>query len=145
MIKSSKTALSWPKEYRDNIQQIAQLRSDLKLGGGRDISNGQLFLLATVIAFNRGKISGEKSPVASNSVRISDLQASQRRLLETIAVATKQSRRALISEDEVWDIAERYASEGLKILFFERASRTSNDFAYFVSSELYSAIKSNLS
>jgi hypothetical protein len=143
MIKSSKTGLSWPKEYRENIGPIAQLRKALKLGGGRDISNGQLFLLATVIAFNKGKIAKEKSPAAGNSVRVADLQDSQRRLLEAIAVSTQQSRKVLITEDEVFEIAERYAAEGLKILFEAKESRTNDDFALYVSSEVYSAMKAN--
>jgi len=144
MKKASRTALSWPKEFRDNIEPLEQLRSALKLGGGRSISNGQLFLIAAILAFNEGKIAAEKIPNSNNSVRVVDLKDQQRRVLEAIAVSTQQSRKVLLTEDEIFDIAERYASEGLKILFKERESRTSEDFAYFVSSEIYAALKNNV-
>jgi hypothetical protein len=141
--KAGRTALSWPKEFKDNVEPLQQLRKALKLGPGRSVSNGQLFLLATVLAFNAGKIAPEKVPTANNSVRVDDLQDFHRRVFEGIAVFTQQSRKVLLTEDEVFDIAERYAAEGLKILFAEKEKRTSEDFAYYVSSEIYSAIKKN--
>ena len=143
MDKSGRTALSWPKEYTGNIEPLAQMRTALRLGGGRPISNGQLFLIAAILAFNAGKIGAHKIPKANNSVRRDDLKEN-RRILEAIAVSTSQSRKVLLTEDEVFDIAERYAAEGLKILFEARQSRTSEDFAYFVSSEIYAAIKKNV-
>jgi hypothetical protein len=143
MIKSGRTALSWPKEYKDNIEPLAQMRTALRLGGGRPISNGQLFLIAAILAFNAGKIGADKIPSANNSVRVADLKE-HRRILEAMAVSTSQSRKVLLTEDEVFDIAERYAAEGLKMLFEARQSRTSEDFAYFVSSEVYAAIKKNV-
>lgn len=143
--KAGRTALSWPREFRDNPEPLQQLRKSLKLGPGRIVSNGQLFLLAAVLAFNAGKIAPEKVPTANNSVRVDDLQDFHRRVFEGMAVFTLQSRKVLLTEDEVFDIAERYAAEGLKILFAEKEKRTSEDFAYYVSSEIYSAIKKNAS
>lgn len=145
MKKAGRTALSWPREFRDNPEPLQQLRKSLKLGPGRIVSNGQLFLLAAVLAFNAGKIAPEKVPTANNSVRVDDLQDFHRRVFEGMAVFTLQSRKVLLTEDEVFDIAERYAAEGLKILFAEKEKRTSEDFAYYVSSEIYSAIKKNAS
>lgn len=142
MKKSSRTALSWPRQYRDNIEPLQQMRAALRLGGGRSISNGQLFLIAAILAFNAGQISSEKIPAANNSVRVVDLK-NQRRILEAIALSTQQSRRVLLTEDEVFDIAEKYASEGLRILFEARESRTAEDFALYVSSEIYNALKNN--
>lgn len=144
MKKSGRTALSWPKQYRENIEPLAQMRAALRLGGGRSISNGQLFLIAAILAFNSGRISPEKIPAANNSVRVVDLK-DQRRILEAIALSTQQSRKVLLTEDEVFDIAERYAAEGLKMLFEARETRTSEDFALYVSSEIYTALKRNAS
>jgi hypothetical protein len=141
--KAGRTALSWPKEYRDNPEPLQQLRKALKLGSGGTVSNGQLFLLAAVLAFNAGKIAPDKIPTANNSVRVEALQEFHRRIFEGMAVFTQQSRKVLLTEDEVFDIAERYAAEGLKMLFAEKEKRTSEDFAYYVSSEIYSAIKKN--
>jgi hypothetical protein len=141
--KAGRTALSWPKEYRDNIEPIQQLRKALKLGPGGTVSNGQLFLLAAVLAFNAGKIAPDKVPTANNSVRVEALKF-HRRIFEGMAVFTQQSRKVLLTEDEIFDIAERYAAEGLKMLFAAKEKRTGEDFAYYVSSEIYSAIKKNV-
>lgn len=143
MKKSSRTALSWPKQYDGNVGPLAAMRKSLGLGGGSSISNAQLFILAAIFAFNAGKIQKDNCPKANNSVRVNDLKDSQRRLLESIALSTAKSRKILLAEDDVFDICERYAAAGLELLFEARSERTEDEFALFVSAEIYAYLKRN--
>jgi hypothetical protein len=140
VIKSKRRGFSWPDEFEKNKEPIRNLRTALGTEGHL-MTQRQLFIIVAVIAFNRGLIAEKVPTRKTDAPRLEDFFPEHLRLLEMIALGHEKSRYVLRSQEDVFDVVERYAAEGLRLLLGELPGRSRESFSEWVAAEIYLAVK----
>lgn len=108
------------KEDREIYESIRKHDGDLK-----GISNMELFLIAMLLGFNkkgRHGLKGIKSTASDGLVRIGSFTDDDWHIIKSIAVYEEEYMEVLMSNNVMFDVAEKYASVGiheLNTMYFE--------------------------
>lgn len=108
------------KEDREIYESIRKHDGDLK-----GISNMELFLIAMMLGFNKkGKhgLKGIKSTANDGLVRIASFTDENWDIIKAVAVYEEEYMEVLMSNNVMFDVAEKYATEGiheLNSMYFE--------------------------
>lgn len=102
------------KDDRETFESIRKSEGDLK-----GISNIELFLIAMMLGYNKkGKhgLKGISSTANDGFVRVGSFPDEAWYIIKAIAVCEEEYMEVLLSNNKMFDIAEKYAIEGIKEL-----------------------------
>ncbi len=115
-----KDRISIKKQDREIYESIRKHDGDLN-----GISNMELFLIAMLLGFNKkGKhgLKGIKSTATDGLVRVASFTDSAWDIIKAVAVYEEEYMEVLMSNNVMFDVAEKYASVGiheLNSMYFE--------------------------
>lgn len=111
--KTKRTSLTWNPEFKETVSDLKDI---LKVKTGQaSFSNLEIFMLCMAYGFEQQK-KNPTPPRASDVVNVTYVKDLDLAEMRAIAMTETAGVEVLNSEDEVFNIAEQYASGGLELL-----------------------------
>jgi hypothetical protein len=129
--KTKRTQLSWNQEYKSAVPDIKDF---IKIATGKTPSNLEVFRLCLAYGFYSGK-KNDVPPRAADVTNVNYIKDLELAEMQAIALTETEDSTILLREDDVFDVAESYASGGLELLAHEISNQA--DFGAWLTSLLW--------
>ena len=135
--KTKRTSLTWNPELKDSVNDLKDAVQRLT---NKPPTNLEIFMLCLGVGFSNGK-KNAVPPRKSDVTNVKYIQEMDLANIRAIALDESKDPTILLREDDVYDIAEQYASGGLEILASEMGKQP--DFQSWLTSRFWKALNAN--
>ena len=135
--KTRRTSLTWNPEYKEFVNDLKDVVQRLT---SKQPTNLEIFMLCLGVGYSSGK-KNDVPPRKSDVSNVKYIQEMDLANIRAIALDESKDPTILLREDDVFDIAEQYASAGLEIMAREMGNQP--DFQSWLTSKFWKALNAN--